>query len=1197
MKKGMVITVNLNICNNCGGEYMYRNGRWICSACGSYKPETISNEEVTLLYTAFQKLRLAEFDEAELEFDDIIRKYPENPNAYWGRLMAKYGIKYEQDFDGRMIPTCYAASIESVLSSSDYRKALQYADAESRDYYQQQAEYIERVRREWVEKASKEKPYDIFICYKESDLASGIERTGDSVAVQDLYIHLTNKGYRVFYSHESLRDKVGEKYEPYIFNALSTAKVMLVYGSKPEYITSTWLKNEWTRYEERLKNGEKKKGSLLVACDGFSPNELPRVLASMQCFNANDRSFYSDLDETIEKLLRKEEKAPAGIPSAPSVPANKPIPPKNKKPNLLPIALVAAVLIVALIWFISSSNKCDHAVMTKPAVEPTCTEYGWTEEQYCAICGEIFQPAEQIPMREHKASGGATCTEDSRCILCDDILEPARGHRPGAEATCTDAQSCSECGAELNGALGHAPGGEATCTEAQYCLTCHAELEPAKGHSHWADVTEPTCQERGYTTYTCECGDTYVEDYVDALGHVKESDATCTEDSFCERCGELLESKNGHVPGAEATCTSPQYCIVCNALLDEMKKHEYETTVIPSTCTEWGYTVFTCRCGDTYNENYTDPLGHSPSGKDVCTEESVCTRCTEVLEPATQHTVNEWIVDRELTETVDGIRHGFCEVCRERIEKQYSYSQDLFYEELADGTYAVHIYQCKDSLIIIPSAHEGKIVSAIAVNGFGYQNQLKKVIIPDTVSTIGEMAFSNCENLESVTIGNSVTTIGSTAFYACKKLVSLDLSTTSVAVIGESAFAYCTKLASVTLSTGLQKIEAYAFEGCKALRSVEFPSTLTKIGIEAFMDCDGIKTVVLPNGLTELCERAFAECEILTSVTIGNLLTEIPLSAFELCPSLVSVTLGSGITTIGDRAFYQCGRLADCTIPESVTSIGDEAFFDCVKLKSVSISDQVTYMGDSAFYNCDSLKTLVIGEGLTMIPGNAFGDCDQLLTVVIGNSVDYIGVGAFNGCEALVSVTVGSGMIQIGSDAFYQCNRLTEVVNLSTLRMQAGSTDHGYLVYHAKDVHGGESKVRSENEYLFYFYGDIWYLIGYIGDETDIVLPDSCFGNSYEIYLRSFMYDREITSLVIPDTVTVIGENAFWDCDCLTSVTIGSGVTAIESYAFYACTYLSEVIFNGTVEQWNAIEIGVYVFDDTPVTKIICSDGEVLLAE
>ena len=126
--------MNPNICNNCGGDYIYRNGRWVCRACGAYKPEELSNEEVTLLYTAYQKLRFAEFLEAEKEFDDILQKYPANPNAYWGRLMAKYGIKYERDFDGRMIPTCYAASIESLLDAEDYHQALKYADEESRAY-------------------------------------------------------------------------------------------------------------------------------------------------------------------------------------------------------------------------------------------------------------------------------------------------------------------------------------------------------------------------------------------------------------------------------------------------------------------------------------------------------------------------------------------------------------------------------------------------------------------------------------------------------------------------------------------------------------------------------------------------------------------------------------------------------------------------------------------------------------------------------------------------------------------------------------------------------------------------------------------------------------------------------------------------------------------------------------------------------
>ena len=103
-----------NICNICGANFEYRNGRWICPACGAYKAEELSNEEVTLLYSAAQKLRFSDFDEAEKSYTDIIEKYPQNPNGYWGRLLSKYGIKYEEDFDGRKIPTCYATSIESI---------------------------------------------------------------------------------------------------------------------------------------------------------------------------------------------------------------------------------------------------------------------------------------------------------------------------------------------------------------------------------------------------------------------------------------------------------------------------------------------------------------------------------------------------------------------------------------------------------------------------------------------------------------------------------------------------------------------------------------------------------------------------------------------------------------------------------------------------------------------------------------------------------------------------------------------------------------------------------------------------------------------------------------------------------------------------------------------------------------------------
>ena len=166
--------MNPSICNICGANYENRNGRWKCPACGAFKPEELTNEEMTLLYIADQKRRLADFDEAERAYTDIIEKYPQNPYGYWGRLLSKHGIKYECDYDGRMIPTCCAPTIESLFTDGDCLRAVDLADYETKQYFKAQAEHIERIREMWIRKASKEKPYDIFICYKDSDLGNGV---------------------------------------------------------------------------------------------------------------------------------------------------------------------------------------------------------------------------------------------------------------------------------------------------------------------------------------------------------------------------------------------------------------------------------------------------------------------------------------------------------------------------------------------------------------------------------------------------------------------------------------------------------------------------------------------------------------------------------------------------------------------------------------------------------------------------------------------------------------------------------------------------------------------------------------------------------------------------------------------------------------------------------------------------------------
>jgi len=430
-----------SVCNICGANYEYHNGRWRCPACGAYKAEELSNEEVTLLYNAAQKLRLSNFSEAEEEYSDIIEKYPNNANAYWGRLLAKYGIKYEEDFDGRKIPTCYATSIDSVITDTDYLKALELADPDTRAYFIRQAEYIEKVRLEWINKAIKEKPYDVFICYKDSDLEKGIERTKDSIIAQEIYIHLIEQGYRVFFSRESLRDKVGEKYEPYIFNALSTAKVMLVYGSSAEYIKSTWLKNEWHRYYKRLVAGDKHQESLIVACDGFSPSELPTILSSRQCLDANRKSFFSDLDKCIRKIIQESPKQSAPTPKKEAILFSG-LHEHSYRTKVVKATCIAKGYTIhrcdcGYEYRDTYTDLVDHNFNVVERVDPTCTTSGY-EKKACEICGENITVT--LPALDHQfthwiESKHPTCTEDgesqrqcTRCGYTETRVEPKTEH-------------------------------------------------------------------------------------------------------------------------------------------------------------------------------------------------------------------------------------------------------------------------------------------------------------------------------------------------------------------------------------------------------------------------------------------------------------------------------------------------------------------------------------------------------------------------------------------------------------------------------------------------------------------------------------------------------------------------------------------------------------------------------------------------
>ena len=499
------------------------------------------------------------------------------------------------------------------------------------------------------------------------------------------------------------------------------------------------------------------------------------------------------------------------------------------------------------------------------------------------------------------------------------------------------------------------------------------------------------------------------------------------------------------------------------------------------------------------------------------------------------------------------------------------------------------------------------------------------IVIPNSVTSIGDYAFYGCSSLTSVTIPNSVTSIGSRAFYGCSSLTSVTIPS-SVTSIGENAFTFCRSLTSVTIPNSVTSIGQYAFSGCTSLPVVDnlryadtylvvaVDQTLSSytikngtkwIGSGAFYNCSGLTSVTIPNSVTSIGSSAFRNCRSLTSVTIPSSVTSIGGSAFSNCSSLTSVTLNSNtivdnsniksifgeqvteyilgdeITSIGKHAFYKCSSLTSVTIPNSVTSIGYEAFMGCSGLTSVTIPNSVTSIGDCAFYKCSSLTSVTIPNSVTSIGDYAFYGCSSLTSVTIPNSVTSIGKHAFYKCSSLTSVTIPSSVTSIGDQAFVGCSSLTSMTIPSSV------TSIGYAAFVGCSSLTSvtiPSSVTSIGDQAFVGCSSLTSLSVEAGNTVydsrnncNAIIENSTntliFGcqnttipNSVtSIGNWAFVGCSSLTSVTIPNSVTSIGESAFAGCSSLTSVTIPNSVTSIGYGAFEGCSSLTSVTIPNSV--------------------------------
>ena len=299
-------------CKMCGGDLHIEETDKVveCEYCGTTQtvPSADSEKKMTLFNRA-NRLRLAnEFDKAAGIYENIIAEFPEEAEAYWGAVLCKYGIEYVDDpATGKKIPTCHRSSFDSVMEDENFEQACENADVTARRVYREEAKRLEEIRKGIIEVSAEEAPYDIFICYKETD--ENGDRTVDSAIAQDVYTALTEKGYRVFFSRISLEDKLGQEYEPYIFAALNSAKVMLVFGTDYEYFNAVWVKNEWSRFLKLIAAGQKK--TLIPCYKDIDAYDMPKEFAKLQSQDMGKVGAIQDLLRGVDKIFGKGAAQPA----------------------------------------------------------------------------------------------------------------------------------------------------------------------------------------------------------------------------------------------------------------------------------------------------------------------------------------------------------------------------------------------------------------------------------------------------------------------------------------------------------------------------------------------------------------------------------------------------------------------------------------------------------------------------------------------------------------------------------------------------------------------------------------------------------------------------------------------------------------------------------------------------------------------
>lgn len=508
--------------------------------------------------------------------------------------------------------------------------------------------------------------------------------------------------------------------------------------------------------------------------------------------------------------------------------------------------------------------------------------------------------------------------------------------------------------------------------------------------------------------------------------------------------------------------------------------------------------------------------------------------------------------------------------------------------------------------VIIPDT-----VTFIGDSAFSRCTALKEIIIPDSVTKIGKSAFSGCKELTSISLPAGLNTISESMFSECTSLELEGIRTTGeITVIGDYAFSKCTAVETLSIPATVTSIGSHAFEGCTSLTTLYIPSSVTVIGDSAFRDCSALSKVELSEGVKEIQRGAFSNCTSLTEIsipegveTLGTRSTDqnrrwdnygvftnctaltainLPLSlkyiepyAFSGCTALKSLVIPEGVTEAGANMLQGCTELESVIIGGSLETIPEGLFNGLKKLSSVTVREGVRTIGQNAFNSCSSLKSISLPSTLTSIERGAFSytgfeaitlpaslevigaeafRATPLRSIELPDSVREMSSNTFQDCNELESVVIGGGMEHVPAEAFRARQKLSEVI----------------LKEGVKSI--GDNAFRECSALLSIRFPSTLTTIGTASFRDAGLVEMELNEGIRNIGVEAFRW-CDFIRVVIPEGTERLEDRSFFDCTSLESIIIPESVTYIGNGALGRCFPLS-ISYKGTQEQWDAISKG-----------------------